>query len=88
MHLGEYSADEQIHWCCGKIGKDAPGCKFSAHESKEDEDDDDENTQDKGESQKFNKYLRCTCCKEIGHSVDDCPRDPNIKTKGQAEAEF
>ena len=50
MHLGEYSADEQIHWCCGKIGKDAPGCKFSAHESKEDEDDDDENTQDKGES--------------------------------------
>jgi len=27
-------------WCCGKTGKDMPGCKFRKHESKEDEDDD------------------------------------------------
>jgi hypothetical protein len=27
-------------WCCGKTSKDAPGCKFSKHESKEDEDED------------------------------------------------
>lgn len=27
-------------WCCGKTMKDAPGCKFSKHVSKEDEDED------------------------------------------------
>jgi len=27
-------------WCCGKSSKDAPGCKFSKHFSKEDEDED------------------------------------------------
>jgi BTK motif len=27
-------------WCCGKTSRDAPGCKFSKHESKEDEDED------------------------------------------------
>ena len=26
-------------WCCGKPGKEAPGCKYSKHVSKEDEDD-------------------------------------------------
>ena len=26
-------------WCCGKIGKEAPGCKHGKHVSKEDEDD-------------------------------------------------
>ena len=26
-------------WCCGKPSKEAPGCKFSKHLSKEDEDD-------------------------------------------------
>jgi len=27
------------------------------------------------------KKIRCNCCKEFGHIIDDCPRDPNIKTK-------
>ncbi len=26
------------------------------------------------------KNQRCLCCKEIGHSATDCPRDPNFKT--------
>jgi len=29
-------------WCCGKQSRDAPGCKFSKHESKDDEDEDKE----------------------------------------------
>ena len=29
-------------WCCGKRGKDQPGCRFSKHESKDDEDEDEE----------------------------------------------
>jgi len=24
--------------------------------------------------------MRCVCCKEKGHSIENCPRDPNIKT--------
>lgn len=31
-------------WCCGKTSKDAPGCKFRKHESKDDEKDDDDKT--------------------------------------------
>jgi len=27
-------------WCCGKNSKDALGCKFAKHFSKEDEDED------------------------------------------------
>lgn len=30
----------EMWWCCGKRSKDAAGCKFSKHESKEDEDED------------------------------------------------
>tara|TARA_B110000285_G_C14630052_1_gene382971 strand:+ start:253 stop:426 length:174 start_codon:yes stop_codon:yes gene_type:complete len=48
--------------------------------SKEDDDEDDETGGEKGK-QKNLKYTRCTCCKELGHLIDDCPRDPNIKTK-------
>lgn len=29
-------------WCCGKTDKDAHGCKFSKHESKEDDEDDND----------------------------------------------
>ena len=27
-------------WCCGKSSKEAAGCKFSKHESKEDDEED------------------------------------------------
>ena len=73
-------------WCCGKQGKEQPGCKFSKHESKDDEvDEAEEQDQDKVRS---NKYVRCTCCKELGHSITDCSRDPNIKTGLRAEDEL
>ena len=25
------------------------------------------------------------CCKELGHAIKDCPRDPNLRSKGDAE---
>ena len=74
-------------WCCGKQGKDQPGCKFSKHESKDDEDDDLGDDQDV-EGAKSNKYMRCAACKEIGHTVQDCLRDPNLKTGVKADVEF
>ena len=64
-------------WCCGKTAKEARGCKFSKHE-KQDEDAEDEDTGNVLESNKLN--MKCRCCKEIGHSIENCPRDPNIKT--------
>ena len=30
---------EHMWWCCGKTSKEAPGCKYSKHISKEDEED-------------------------------------------------
>jgi|DEB0MinimDraft_12_1074336.scaffolds.fasta_scaffold19958_3 hypothetical protein len=68
-------------WCCGKRGKDQPGCKWSKHECKEDDDEeDDENDKEKNKAKQM-KLMRCQCCKQIGHNIDDCPRDPNLKTK-------
>ena len=70
----------EMWWCCGKRGKDQPGCKYSKHESKDDEEEDEYGADKKAEASKILKYIRCVCCKEIGHSIDQCVRDPNIKT--------
>ena len=40
-HQNEYSGE--IYWCCGKSHRDAPGCKTSKHESKEDDEEDEVN---------------------------------------------
>ena len=53
-----------------------------------DEDDDDTNDEN---GQKNMKNQRCQCCKQIGHSIDQCERDPNMKTistKEDIEKEF
>lgn len=76
-HRGVYGGE--MWWCCGKRGKDQPGCKFAKHESKEDEDEDDD-TGKRSTKGKHLKYMRCNCCKELGHTIDICPRDPNIRT--------
>lgn len=66
-------------WCCGKRDKDAAGCKFSKHESKED--DDLEEDEEYGyDVTKGKKYVRCMCCKQLGHTIENCFRDPNFKT--------
>ncbi|KEP63381.1 UNVERIFIED_CONTAM: hypothetical protein HHA_280435 [Hammondia hammondi] len=36
-HHSEYGGE--MWWCCGKLGKNAPGCRFSKHESKDDDDE-------------------------------------------------
>lgn len=33
------------------------------------------------------KFMRCACCKEIGHSIEKCPRDPNLKTLASGDLE-
>ena len=65
--------------------REAPGCKFAKHESKEEEDEEEEDLHgnDLKESTK-----RCLCCKELGHTIDQCPRDPNIRTRIDTEDEY
>ena len=40
-HTGDYSQDDEIYWCCGKRGKNTPGCKKSKHQQKEDDEDEE-----------------------------------------------
>ena len=56
-HHSQFSGE--MWWCCGKNGKDQPGCKFSKHASKEDELD----LQLKGDGT-IMRYVRCVCCGE------------------------
>ena len=77
-HKYDYSGE--MWWCCGKRGRDQPGCQQDKHETKDDEDEDDVDDRKK-EQERQQLYKKCQCCKELGHDIDQCPRDPNIKTK-------
>jgi hypothetical protein len=80
MHRSEFGG--QIWWCCGKEGRDSAGCQLRRHEAKNDE--------DRLIDQSADKQRKKACivrskqnCKEPGHLVADCPKDPN--PKGQIE---
>ena len=36
----------------------------------------------------MHKNVRCVCCKEIGHRIENCPRDPNFKTNKEADIDL
>ena len=75
-------------WCCGKIGKETLGCKFSKHVHKEDDDeDDDQDAKDKSKASLL-KSTRCQCCKELGHTMETCYRDPNLKTNQEVDEDI
>jgi hypothetical protein len=44
-HTAPFSPDENIYWCCGRFGKNAPECTVSKHESRDDEDEQDNERQ-------------------------------------------
>ena len=83
----QYEFSGEMWWCCGKRGRDQPGCKFAKHESKEDDDDEDAGDKVK-DQQRVLKYTKCNCCKELGHTIEQCPRDPNLKTKQHQGYDF
>ena len=84
-HRSEFGGE--MWWCCGKPSREAPGCKFAKHVSKEDEDEDLDQQEDAEEAAGRKKHAWCFCCKEKGHRAQDCPRDPNIRTQLDASAE-
>ena len=83
-HQSEHGGDQW--WCCGKKDVNHPGCKRSMHESKEDEEDDDENKMFKQVA--HSKNQKCMCCKELGHTIQECHRDPNMKTREDHKEEL
>lgn len=87
IHSGQIDQVSGQWWCCGKKGLNAKGCKVQKHEIQNEVDEDDDDKQDNNDL-KNQKYQRCQCCKQIGHSIDQCERDPNIKTKEDIETEF
>lgn len=88
-HHSEFGGE--MWWCCGKLGKEAPGCKYAKHEAKDDDDDMDEQDRKERDEQKakiLDQNVRCFACKEIGHRSKDCPHDPNIRTAYNAVKEL
>ena len=81
IHRSEWGGT--MWWCCGKTKINAPGCLFRKHISKEEE---NENDSDKDQSRA--KRQKCYACKELGHLIQDCPRDPNIRTTKSLEKEM
>ena len=70
-----------VWWCCGKSDKSFPGCKFSRHVSKDDQEDPDDDPFGNGTEGTLNaKLKRCACCKQQGHSAENCAHDPNLRT--------
>eukprot|EP00921_Rhytidocystis_pertsovi_P004282 GHVQ01007459.1.p1 GENE.GHVQ01007459.1~~GHVQ01007459.1.p1 ORF type:complete len:496 (-),score=98.95 GHVQ01007459.1:762-2249(-) len=87
-HQSEYGGE--IWWCCGKVGREASGCKYSKHECKEDEDElDEQEKREKEEVQRKirNQNIRCYACKDVGHKAMECPQDPNLRTRYPADKE-
>lgn len=82
IHQGEWSGE--IWWCCGKDSHEQPGCKYSKHASKEDE----EMAFEEGVMGVTQPNIRCLCCKELGHLIDQCPRDPNLRSVADTENDF
>ena len=79
-HLGVFH--ESTYWCCGKQGKDAPGCIVSRHMTKE-EVNGGGNAAEVGPAAVF-----CISCKKHGHCINECPKDPNLKTKADLRDEI
>ncbi|CAG9336004.1 unnamed protein product [Blepharisma stoltei] len=76
MHSSIYSGE--VYWCCGNTNKDSLGCISTKHVSKDDVNE---------EEHKLN-FIRCSSCKDYGHSVHECPRDPNARTVEVPEEEL
>ncbi len=81
-HYSEFGGE--VWWCCLKKGQKALGCKFDKHDGKEQEDEEEE---DEEKKKLQNKNTRCNCCKELGHFIEDCPRDPNLRTNADPSEE-
>lgn len=73
IHQSDYSGE--VWWCCGKADENAPGCKTNSHLEKLEEED-----EDLEEDNKYHMNQRCLCCREYGHIISQCPKDPNLKT--------
>jgi hypothetical protein len=80
-HRSEYSGE--MWWCCGKLSKDALGCKFSKHLSK-----DEDEIDGLGQNEQAPLLQKCSCCKQTGHTAEECERDPNLLTRKRSSTQI
>lgn len=71
--------NENRYWCCNSEGKNAPGCIFSKHTANEE-------LLELEEEQRQVKF--CSGCKETGHSIQECYKDPNVQTRVSISGEM
>lgn len=34
------------------------------------------------------RNMKCFCCKKTGHTMQDCPHDPNFKTQNDVKTDI
>lgn len=71
-HHGKWGGS--VWWCCGKTTEEARGCRYAKHVKFVDEDD-------LAEQVLHEVDKHCQICRDPAHEADDCPCDPNIRTK-------
>lgn len=81
-HLSEWG-ESNNYWCCGAQDKEAPGCKMSKHVS----DEVGENKFFEHLNKNNKKKTVCRTCKTVGHISQECPTDPNIRTRLEMKRE-
>ena len=62
------------------------GCIKQKHEFTKD--DDEEELRNIDIEAPYMKNTKCKCCKKFGHYAQDCPLDPNIKTREDASLDM
>jgi hypothetical protein len=82
-HPSEYGSE--MYWCCGREGRDAPGCRTSKHESRDEEEEKLAQGKDEGDKLQL-ASVQCSVfamqsCRDYGHKAGDCPKDPNFRSR-------
>jgi hypothetical protein len=75
-------------WCCGRVGENAVGCISSKHVPRDEEEELLE-TQEQEENEKaLLAQTKCYSCREFGHRIVFCEKDPNIRSFYETEMEL
>ena len=75
-HHSEFSGE--MWWCCGKVTKEALGCKYRKHISRNENEEDE--VEAIGDNDDYFSKIKCNCCHQMGHRELNCPNDPNFRT--------
>ncbi|CAI2380348.1 unnamed protein product [Moneuplotes crassus] len=81
-HSREWSG--KMWWCCGSTDNLNKGCVKDYHVSKSYNDTDKLNNRET----EMQLKTQCRCCKQKGHSTQNCPLDPNYRSNHSISDEY